>query len=87
MRDADLWQLCQQRDIVLLTGNRNAEGPDSLETTIASRRTGHSLPVLTISDPDRLIRDREYAERVVETLIEFLLDLDFLRGTGRLYLP
>ena len=25
--DRDLWQLCQQREIVLLTANRNDEGP------------------------------------------------------------
>lgn len=85
--DSELWELCQQHGIVLLTGNRNAEEEDSLETTIATRRTDQSLPVLTIADPDRVMRDREYAARVAERVIEFLVDLDFLRGTGRLYVP
>jgi hypothetical protein len=30
MSDRDLWQICQQREIVLLTANRNDEGPESL---------------------------------------------------------
>src|SRR5438046_7140915 len=29
--DADVWQFCQAHQIVLITGNRNAEGEDSLE--------------------------------------------------------
>ena len=37
--DTDLWQLCQTHQIVLLTGNRNAEGTDSLEAAIASLGT------------------------------------------------
>lgn len=85
--DTDLWQLCQAHEIVLLTGNRNAEGTDSLEATIASLGTPRSLPVITIGDPDRLLRDRDYAQRVAAQLLEFLLDLENLRGTGRLYVP
>ncbi len=47
---------------------------------------GH-LPVITIGDPDRLLRDRDYAQRVAAQLLEFLLDLENLRGTGQLYVP
>jgi hypothetical protein len=43
--------------------------------------------VLTIADPDRLMRDRDYAERTAVQLLEFLLDLENLRGAGRLYGP
>jgi hypothetical protein len=46
-----------------------------------------SLPVLTLADPDRIHREREYAELVVERLFEVLIDVNALRGTGRLYLP
>jgi hypothetical protein len=32
--DVELWQLCQAQQIVLITGNRNKDGPRSLEATI-----------------------------------------------------
>lgn len=48
--DRDLWRVCQQRDIVLLTANRNDEGPESLEAAIRTLNDASSLPVLTIAD-------------------------------------
>jgi hypothetical protein len=39
---------------MLITGNRNEDGPASLETTIQASNTPASLPVLTISAPQRL---------------------------------
>jgi hypothetical protein len=45
------------------------------------------LPVLTLADQDRVLRDRSYAGVVAERLLEILFDLDNLRGSGRLYLP
>lgn len=86
-RDTDLWELCQEHGIVLVTGNRNAEGTDSLENAIETLGTPRSLPVVTIGDPDRLLRDRQYAQRAAAQLIEYLLDLEDLRGAGRLYVP
>lgn len=85
--DAELWRFCQQEGIVLVTGNRNAEGEDSLEATIQSNRTDDGLPVLTIANPPRVFRDPTYAERIAETILEYLLYLDGVRGTGRLYVP
>ena len=85
--DTQLWELCQQNEIVLVTGNRNAEADDSLEASIERLGTSRSLPVVTIGDPDRLIRDRHYAERAAAQLLEYLLDLEDLRGAGRLYVP
>jgi len=85
--DTELWEVCQQHEIVLVTGNRNAEGNDSLESAINRLGTARSLPVVTIADPDRLMRDRDYTERAAVQLLEFLLDLDNLRGAGRLYIP
>jgi hypothetical protein len=32
--DAVVWQRCQEEQLVLVTGNRNEDGPDSLEATI-----------------------------------------------------
>jgi hypothetical protein len=85
--DAVLWQVCQQQQVVLITANRNAEGPDSLEATLRAHNTLTSLPVFTLADPRRVLHSREYAERVVESLLEHLLEIDAYRGAGRLYLP
>jgi hypothetical protein len=85
--DASLWQLCQTRQIILITGNRNEEGPASLEATLQESNTPTSLPVLTISEPQRILSSRAYAHLVVERLVEYLIDVENLRGTGRLYLP
>jgi len=85
--DTELWRLCQMRQIVLLTGNRNNDGPESLEAVIQQANTPTSLPVLTIGEPQRIFSSNVYASHVVERLMEYLVDLDNLRGTGRLYLP
>ena len=85
--DSEVWNLRQQREKILITANRNAEGDDSLE--VSMRRLGRqdSLPVLTIADPDRVMTDRLYAERVAVAVLAILLDLDRYRGTRRLYVP
>lgn len=85
--DVTLWPLCQTQQIILITGNRNEEGPDSLEATLQASNTPTSLPVLTLSEPQRMLSSRAYARRVVERLVEYLIDVANLRGTGRLYLP
>lgn len=85
--DRHVWQVCQQQQLYLLTNNRNDDGPDSLAATIRMHTTSASLPVFTLSDPDRIFHDKDYAERVTESLFDHLLRIDTLRGTGRLYLP
>ena len=73
--------------MILLTNNRNDDGPDSLEAAIRQHNTADSLPVFTIGNVGRLEMSRAYAEEVVESLYEYLLRIDELRGTGRLFLP
>lgn len=85
--DSDLWQICQERGMILITGNRNADGENSLEVTMRRLGRDDCLPVLTIGDPDRVISDRVYASAVAVKVLEILLDLDRLRGTRRLYIP
>ncbi len=85
--DQQVWRTCQREQLVLITANRNRDGPDSLEATIQSEGTEESLPVLTFADADRILQSNDYADRVVAKLIEYLIDLDDFRGTGRLYLP
>ncbi len=85
--DADIWGACQENKIVLLTGNRNAEGPDSLEVTIRERNLRHSLPVLTFADLRKLKFDPDYLKLAAERLLEKLIDIEALREAGRIYLP
>jgi hypothetical protein len=85
--DAALWEHCQQHRLLLLTSNRNEDGPDSLGATIRNRNTPESLPVFTIGDADRLLAEGDYADRVIDRLIRYLLEIETLRGTGRLFLP
>lgn len=85
--DALIWRTCQREGVVLMTDNRNDDGPDSLEATIRSENQPGSLPVFTIADTDRIFRDRLYAERVAERLLDYLMLIDEIRGTGRLYVP
>ena len=85
--DREVWEACQREQVVLLTANRNDEGPESLESTIQQRNTPQSLPVFTLANDQRVLRDRQYAEMVADRLIEALFDIDNYRGTGRFYLP
>jgi|KBSSwiStaDraftv2_1062776.scaffolds.fasta_scaffold80049_3 hypothetical protein len=85
--DRALWQVCQQREIVLLTANRSDDGPDSLEATVRALNTLSSLPVLTIADPELVLASQDYAERVAIQVLEYLMVLDNFRGTGRLFVP
>ncbi len=68
--DRNLWEQCQQHEVILITANRNAEGPDSLEATIQSRNTSDSLPVLTLANVERIRRDRQYAVEVADRLLD-----------------
>jgi hypothetical protein len=88
--DRIVWERCQEEGLILLTGNRNDDGPDSLEATL--RTAGpNSLPVVTLGNARRLLEDSTYAERVVSELMDFLDDLESrpeaVLGSGRIFLP
>ena len=85
--DDIVWQTCQDRGLILITGNRNQDGPTSLETTIRQRLQPDSLPVITVSKPKSLGLNAGYTAQVGIKLLEYLFDIDFHRGTGRLYVP
>jgi hypothetical protein len=85
--DAVVWHRCQEQELLLLTDNRNNDGPDSLEAAIRANCTSKSLPVFTIGNPRSILSGHEYADRVIDRLFRYLLELDSIRGTGRLYLP
>ena len=85
--DSLIWETCQKEELVLITDNRTQSDPDSLEATIQTRNTTTSLPVFTIASVPHLRASRAYADRVIDRLLDSLLRMDTLRGTGRLYLP
>jgi hypothetical protein len=85
--DREIWLRCQADELILITDNRNDDSADSLEATIRTLGTPRSLPVFTIGKLGRFQKSRAYAERVLRTLYDYLLDIDRVRGAGRLYLP
>ena len=72
-KDVEVWRLCQERQLLLVTANRNKEGDDSLEATIQTENTATSLPVLTLADAEKIRHSRTYAEQVVLRLLEYLV--------------
>lgn len=85
--DADIWHACQANEAILITGNRNADGEDSLGETLAERNDASCLPVITLSNLERLRKDSLFVEQAADSLMDYLIDIENLRGTGRLYIP
>ncbi len=85
--DKIVWRTCQDRKLVLITGNRNADEPDSLELVIRAENTEDSLPLVTLANSERILNERPYAERTAEKLLDYLTRIDDFRGAGRIYVP
>jgi uncharacterized protein DUF5615 len=85
--DRQVWQICQERQLILITRNRNKKGEDSLETAIRELNQAESLPVITLASADRIMQSRDYAQVAAEELMDYLLYADDLVGTGRLWVP
>lgn len=84
--DREVWQFAQEHNLLLLTANRNMSGDDSLEQTIRAENQATSLPVITVSDVDRIM-DKTYREQCATRLAEIALYLEDYRGVGRLFIP
>lgn len=84
--DRDVWSFAQEHHLILLTGNRNRAGEDSLEQIIRDENTSTSLPVVTVSVVNRL-KERVYREQCAERLAEIMLDIENNLGLGRIYIP
>lgn len=85
--DRIVWQLAQSNQMILLTANRSMKGENSLEQVMREEMTSKSLPVITISDADRLLNDSEYRQRCAVRLVEIVLDIDVYMGVSRLFIP
>lgn len=84
--DRAVWDFVQSRGMLLITGNRNMKGDDSLEQTIREQNHPTALPVLTIGNVERLL-ESEYRKRCAIRLAEIVMYLDDDRGIGRLFVP
>lgn len=84
--DREVWRFVQENQLILLTGNRNNDGEDSLEQTILEENQATSLPVVTIGMLDRL-KERAYREQCAEKLVEIVLNIENYLGAGRIYIP
>ena len=85
--DAVIWRRCQELGILLITDNRNDDGPNSLEATIRANNNSTSLPVFTVGNIRGVVVNPEYRHQVIDRLLRYLLELESIRGTGRLFLP
>jgi hypothetical protein len=85
--DREVWHRAQELGMLLLTDNRNSEGPDSLAQTLLDASTPAALPVLTVGNAQRLKRDREYRVSCAERVAEIAIDLETYRGVSRLFIP
>lgn len=84
--DREVWRFAQKNQLVLLTGNRNNEGEDSLEQTIRDENTRTSLPVITIGVIGRM-EEHIYREQCAERLVDIILNIENYLGVGRIYIP
>jgi hypothetical protein len=85
--DSEIWPYCQREQLILVTANRNSAGPNSLGATLATQNTPTSLPVFTLANVDRIGVSPSYAMRVAVAMLEGLIDVGKLLGTGRVYVP
>jgi hypothetical protein len=70
----------------LVTGNRNDDGPDSLEATLRAQNKETSLPVFTLVHPDHIRPGSSETVLAAGKLLEHLLEIDRYRGAGRNWL-
>lgn len=75
LSDRSLWEYCQQHGWVLLTENRNHDGPDSLYATLSDSWKSGSLPVVTLANKGRFENDGVYAEFVADQIAGILVDV------------
>ena len=85
--DRTVWRLAQENHMILLTANLSMKGEDSLEQVMREESTSASLPVVTISNADRLLSDPDYRSRCVESLVEIVLSIESYRGAQRIFIP
>lgn len=84
--DREIWRFVQEHGMLLLTGNRNMIGEDSLQQTLRDENRPESIPVITIANVNR-VRERNCREECATRLAEICSDVESYLGTGRLFIP
>jgi len=84
--DQDIWRLAQRHRLLLITSNRNQENETSLQATIERENIPEVLPVLTLSQANRLLLP-DYRQQAVHKLVEIIIYLENYLGIGRIYIP
>ena len=84
--DQDIWRLAQRHRLLLITSNRNQENETSLQATIERENIPEALPVLTLSQANRLLLP-DYRQQAVHKLVEIIIYLENYLGIGRIYIP
>ena len=84
--DQDIWRFAQHHRLLLITSNRNQENATSLQATIERENTPEALPVLTLSQANRLLLP-DYRQQAAHKLAEVVMYLENYLGVGRIYIP
>jgi len=84
--DQQVWIAAQEADAVLITANRSS-GDSSLDRVIEALGQPTNLPVITLADPQRILREPSYAAATTLSLLDYIDRIESLRGVGRLYVP
>lgn len=84
--DREVWRFAREHRLLLLTGNRNMIGEDSLEQAIRDENPLDSIPVVTIANLDR-ISENGYREVCAIELASICDEVERYLGNGRLYIP
>jgi Domain of unknown function (DUF5615) len=83
--DQDIWRFAQQHRLLLITSNRNQENETSLQATLERENTPEALPVLTLSQANRLLLS-DYRQQAAHKLVEIIIYLENYLGVGRIYI-
>ena len=84
--DQEVWRYVQCEYFLLLTNNRNREDETSFQATIERENTRDSLPVITVSDKDKLVFPA-YRQQAAHKLAAIIIYLENYLGVGRVYIP
>ena len=84
--DQEVWRYVQREYFLLLTNNRNREDETSFQATIERENTRASLPVITVSDKDKLVFPA-YRQQAAHKLAAIIIYLENYLGVGRVYIP
>ena len=87
-KDEEVWRFCQENSYLLLTGNRTRkDGDESLHVVLNRLATKDSLPVITVGNPNRVIKDKTYSDACAEAIARIILNIELYIGIPRLYIP